>query len=61
MHGDKDMTVPMNQSELLYEALKKAGMNVTFHTVKGAGHGFGGAEVNKMVDEFFDRVLMAKK
>jgi len=61
MHGDKDMTVPMNQSELLFEALKKADMDVTFHTVKGAGHGFGGAEVNKMVDEFFDRVLMGKK
>ena len=26
MHGDQDMTVPFNQSELLYEALKKAGV-----------------------------------
>jgi acetyl esterase/lipase len=61
MHGDKDMTVPHNQSELLYEALKKAGVDVTFHTVPGGGHGFGGPEVDKMVDAFFDRVLKGKK
>jgi len=61
LHGDKDMTVPHNQSELLYEALKKAGVDVTFHTVKGGGHGFGGPEINKMVAEFFDRVLKKQK
>jgi acetyl esterase/lipase len=54
MHGDKDNTVPFHQSEELYDALKKAGVDVTFHPVKGAGHGFGGPEIMKMVSEFFD-------
>lgn len=57
MHGDKDPLVPHNQSELLEAALKKAGVDVTFHTVKGAGHGFGGPEINKRVDAFFDKYL----
>lgn len=58
VHGDKDQTVPHNQSQLLYEALKKAGVKVKFHTVKGAGHGrFNSPQVDKMVDDFFDRHL----
>ena len=58
VHGDKDQTVPHNQSELLYEALKKAGVKVKFHTVKGAGHGrFKSPQVDKMVDDFFERHL----
>jgi acetyl esterase/lipase len=56
-HGDKDMLVPHNQSELLYDALKKAGVNVKFHTVKGGGHGFRDAEADRMVQEFFDKFL----
>ncbi|MGO9464421.1 MAG: alpha/beta hydrolase family protein [Isosphaeraceae bacterium] len=39
MHGNRDNMVPFNQSELLYEALKTAGVDATFHPVKGAGHG----------------------
>lgn len=31
--------VPCNQSELLFEALKKAEANVTFYKIAGAGHG----------------------
>jgi acetyl esterase/lipase len=38
-HGDQDPLVPHHQSELLEAALKKAGVPVTFYTVKGAGHG----------------------
>jgi len=60
MHGDRDMTVPHNQSEIFYEALKKAGVKVKFHTVKGAGHGFSGPEIDKMVDDFFDKHLKPK-
>jgi acetyl esterase/lipase len=41
MHGDQDAIVPFNQSVLLYEALKKAGLNAIFYKVKGAGHGDG--------------------
>jgi len=56
-HGDKDMLVPHNQSVLLNTALKKAGVNVKFHTVKGGGHGFRNQEVDRMVQEFFDKHL----
>ncbi|MCX6901026.1 MAG: alpha/beta hydrolase [Verrucomicrobia bacterium] len=57
MHGDRDPLVPHHQSELLAAALKKAGVEVTFHTVKDAGHGFGGPEIMRMVEEFFDKHL----
>ena len=39
-HGDQDNTVPLNQSELLVEAIRKAGGEVTFEVVKGTNHGF---------------------
>ena len=57
MHGDGDDIVPINQSELLHEALKKAGVEVTYHVVEGAGHGFGGPELNGMVADFFKKHL----
>jgi acetyl esterase/lipase len=59
VHGDKDGTVPINQSQLLFEALKQAGVSVHFHTIMGAGHGqgFGGPEIEPMVSAFFDRQL----
>ncbi len=62
VHGDEDAIVPLNQSQLLFDALKKTGVGVHFHTIKGAGHGqgFGGPEIAPMVSGFFDRVLKAK-
>jgi len=59
VHGDQDATVPHHQSELLYEALQAAGRQVRFHTVEGGGHGvgIGGPEVDRAVDQFFDRHL----
>ena len=57
MHGDKDPLVPLNQSELLADALKKAGVEVTFHVVQGAGHGFGGQTNVALVRDFFGRHL----
>ncbi|NSW54966.1 MAG: alpha/beta hydrolase [Armatimonadetes bacterium] len=64
LHGTEDPTVPFNQSEILDEALRKVGADVTFVPVKGAGHGFfgptiqpGTAEIDKMIAEFFDRHL----
>lgn len=56
-HGDKDMTVPYNQSVLLNDALKKAGIDVKFHTVKGGGHGFQDPKIGRIVLEFFDKHL----
>ena len=62
MHGDKDPLVPHHQSEILAEALKKAGVEMTFKTIEGAGHGgpgFNSPETMKMVEEFFDKHLKA--
>lgn len=47
-HGEHDLLVPCNQSELLYAALKQAQVNVTFYKIAGAGHG----------DPAFDSVMM---
>ena len=61
MHGDKDMSVPVHQSELLYQALEKAGVDATFYVVKGGGHGFRNAQNDSSEDlsnraiDFFDR------
>jgi dipeptidyl aminopeptidase/acylaminoacyl peptidase len=57
MHGDRDRTVPFNQSELLYAALKKAGVDATLVPMKGAGHGFGGPEAIAPVRDFLKRCL----
>jgi len=57
MHGDKDRTVPFDQSERFYEALKKAGIDATFVPMKGAGHGFGGPNAIKPVRDFLNRCL----
>jgi len=59
-HGGKDNTVPISQSELLVEALKKAGVDVAFEVVKGGGHGFNPAQnekLNPIVTSFFDKHL----
>jgi acetyl esterase/lipase len=59
MHGDKDPLVALSQSETFAAALKKAGADVTLKVFAGAGHGLGGNEVLKMVDDFFDKHLKA--
>ncbi len=66
VHGEADRTVPINQSEFLYEALKKAGVDVTFVRVKRGGHGFRGEtdpspeRIEQLVIEFFDKHLRRK-
>lgn len=58
VHGDKDPLVPHNQSELLCDALIRASVTVTFHTVQGGGHGgFKDPQVDPLVAEFFKRHL----
>lgn len=42
-HGTADRLVPFGQSGLLVEALRAAGVTVTFHAVEGADHVFEGA------------------
>jgi len=41
VHGDADPLVPHHQSELLRDALERAGVPVSLYTVKGGGHGQG--------------------
>jgi acetyl esterase/lipase len=63
VHGDKDTTVPLSQSELLHEALKKAGVESTLIVLPGAGHGgaaFNEPDTAKKIDEFFDKHLKKK-
>jgi len=60
------MLVPLHQSELLYKALKKAGVDATLRVVKGAGHGLRGGEMSseelfEMAADFFDKHLKARK
>ena len=58
VHGDQDTTVPIRQSELLYDALQKAGVDAVFVPVPGAGHGFAQTPaVMRTVEEFFDKYL----
>lgn len=57
VHGDRDATVPYHQAELLFDALKSAGVSVHLHTVTGGGHGRGSREANDKVVAFFDKHL----
>jgi acetyl esterase/lipase len=62
-HGEQDPLVPCHQSELLYEALRKADVEVTFEKIPGAGHGgkeFGTDKMQAAVLEFFDKHLKPK-
>jgi len=62
VHGDRDPRVPLVQSELLVDALQKAGGEVALHVVAGGGHGGAGfdtAEMRQRIAEFFDRHLVA--
>ncbi len=62
VHGDEDPLVPIHQSQLLADALRQAKVDVTFHKVPGAGHGFGRRpEVDKLVDDFFAKHLLSAK
>jgi len=60
MHGTEDNLVPMNQSELLDRALRKAGVESTLVRVPGGGHGgpvFMSPENRKKIEDFFEKHL----
>jgi len=61
LHGDRDLQVPFQQSELLRDALAAVGVPIDFHVVPGAGHGtiaaFQTPEVANLMVQFFDRHL----
>jgi acetyl esterase/lipase len=57
IHGDKDQTVPIEQSEILTKALQNARVPVELIVLKGAGHGgtdFMKSEVVQKTMDFFD-------
>jgi len=69
IHGDRDQTVPLSQSENFYRRLKAAGVEAKMITVRHATHVFepsGGAmsparaEISKAVADFFDRHLKGR-
>ncbi len=56
--GDQDHTVPMSQSELLYERYQKAGLESSLHIIRGAGHGgplFNSQQQFDLVKAFLDK------
>jgi acetyl esterase/lipase len=60
IHGTEDPLVPFSQSELLYDALKKAGASPELLAVEGAGHGdcsFIQRPVKEYILDFLDRKL----
>jgi acetyl esterase/lipase len=64
IHGDHDALVPLHQSEMLYDALKQAGIEATFLVVKNGVHGpFDSKcepkpeQIREAVFGFFDRHL----
>jgi acetyl esterase/lipase len=64
MHGTRDTTVPMNQSELLAEALEEAGIEVKLVRVSGARHGdpaFRGDDNMRTVEKFLRAHLIPGK
>jgi acetyl esterase/lipase len=63
LHGDKDPLVPWQQSRILHDALKAAGVDSKLIVVAGAGHGqgIGTPENLAEITAFFDRILKAPK
>ncbi len=62
MQGDNDNLVPLQQSQMLDAALKKAGVESTLEVYPGAGHGgavFTSPASLKLMGEFFERHLRA--
>lgn len=60
LHGDRDQTVPLTDSEKLAQALKQKGASVQMHIVPGAGHGgpaFFTPATQQWVSEFFRQNL----
>lgn len=66
IHGVQDEAVPVGQSQLLYDALVRAGVDATFMSVGKAGHRWGTAMpycdlVNQTALAFFKKHLGAER
>ncbi len=68
VHSDLDPVVPFGQSEIMYQAYREAGLEVTLVKVSGAGHGLKPVtespisppleEVEQLVLDFFLKHLV---
>ena len=57
MNGTADRVVPLQQGELLYRRLLKAGADATFVRIDGARHEDYGPEAHARIKKFFDKHL----
>ncbi len=58
IHGTADQVVPIRQSTILHDALRRSGTGSTMITVDGGGHGDGfGPEIAAEAKRFFDHHL----
>jgi acetyl esterase/lipase len=58
IHGDKDPLVPLQQSEMMIDKLKKAGVEANLVIKKGAGHGWLGLNKDEtQIVDWFDKHL----
>ena len=53
LHGDQDRLVPFQQSQMLDDALKAAGVSTTLILVPGAGHGLKNQRDRQRAIDFF--------
>lgn len=60
VHGTDDATVPFEQAQMLYDALKKVDVAVSFIKIEGGGHGIGGPEVTERVTAFLEKHLRGR-
>jgi dipeptidyl aminopeptidase/acylaminoacyl peptidase len=64
VHGDRDRIVPLSQSVLLVEALRRLDVPVEFVVIKGGPHGgsdYFDDEAIRQVQSFFKRHVKAGK
>ena len=67
LHGDRDEVVPLEQSQVLYDALTSGGVSADFVIVQNAGHGFQSdadvpiqptyQQISQLIVEFFEGQL----
>ncbi len=60
LHGNEDLSVPLIQSQMLYEKLQRCDVKSDFYILKGAGHGedcFYQKEIKELIDKYLEKVL----
>ena len=57
IHGEKDKTIPIAESELFLKIGQKMKAPVTLLRVRGAGHSFGGKKISPSMEEVNERAF----